>query len=513
MARLAVLGAAAASLLGLATTRVAGAQSPQPAFYTWQAPGGASTAGQRVIALTFDDGPGPYTPQVLSVLEQYHVPATFFEIGENIAQYPQYTQMVAAAGYPVENHTWSHPDLATLSAGQIDSQIEETQNEIRSLTGETPTCLRPPYDDWNSTVLGQIASQGLTAMSYSVDPRDWSMPGVAAIVSGVVDAAFPGAVVDMHDGGGNRSETAAALPAIISELESRGYSFVSICGDMGGAPSVVLQPDGTPSIFARGTGGSLWNYWSASGLWDAGEVVPSGVASAPVAVLQPDGSPSVFFEGSGGSLWNYWYSSGVWYSHEIVAGGVTSAPAVVLQENSAPSVFVQSTGNGLLNYWYIPSLGIWGSATVAGAGSADSSPAVVTQGNAGGAPSVFVEGPHNSLLNYWYIPAQGIYGAATVAAFGSAYSAPAVALQADGAPTLFVEGPDNSLLNYWYIPAQGIFGAATVAGAGKVFGAPAVTSQADGAPSIVFEGPADTFWNYWYVSGTWDSSQVASGVG
>jgi peptidoglycan/xylan/chitin deacetylase (PgdA/CDA1 family) len=226
---------------------VAGAQSPQPAFSTWQAPGDASTAGQRVIALTFDDGPGPFTPQILSVLEQYHVPATFFEIGEKVAEYPRYTEMVAAAGYPVEDHTWSHPDLSTLSATKIDSQIQETQNEIRSLTGDTPACLRPPYDDWNSTVLDQIAGQGLTAMSYSIDPRDWSMPGVATIVSRVVDAAFPGAVVDMHDGGGDRSETVAALPQIITDLRSDGYSFVSICGYL-----VAPPPPQTSAVYAFG---------------------------------------------------------------------------------------------------------------------------------------------------------------------------------------------------------------------------------------------------------------------
>ncbi|MGA2305055.1 MAG: polysaccharide deacetylase family protein [Acidimicrobiales bacterium] len=237
-----------ATLLGLTMVPVAGAQSPQPAFSTWQAPGDASTAGQRVIALTFDDGPGPFTPQILSVLEQYHVPATFFEIGEKVAEYPQYTQMVAAAGYPVEDHTWSHPDLSTLSAAQIDLQIQETQNEIRSLTGDTPACLRPPYNDWSSTVLDQIAGQGLTAMSYSIDPRDWSMPGVATIVSRVVDAAFSGAVVDMHDGGGDRSETVAALPQIITDLRSDGYSFVSICGYLVAPP----PPPQTSAVYAFG---------------------------------------------------------------------------------------------------------------------------------------------------------------------------------------------------------------------------------------------------------------------
>ena len=134
----AALGMVALLLLvnGFVAAPVAGAaSSAQPAFYTWQAPGGGSTAGQKVIALTFDDGPGPYTPQVLSVLERYQVPATFFEIGENVAAFPQYSKMVAAAGYPVEDHTWSHPDLTTLPVSGVAAQIDMTQAEIQSVTG------------------------------------------------------------------------------------------------------------------------------------------------------------------------------------------------------------------------------------------------------------------------------------------------------------------------------------------------------------------------------------------
>jgi peptidoglycan-N-acetylglucosamine deacetylase len=271
--RLASLSCAAAILLSLTATQAAGAQGAQPAFYTSQAPGGASTVGQRVIALTFDDGPGPYTPQVLSVLERYHVPATFFEIGENVVQYPQYTQMVAAAGYPVEDHTWSHPDLATLPASQIAAQIEQTQNEIHSLTGDTPNCLRPPYDSWNSTVLDQIGAQGLTAMSYSIDPRDWSLPGVTAIVNSVVGAAFPGAVVDMHDGGGARSQTVAALPQIITDLRAQGYSFVSLCGYLPAPQTSAVYAFGQaplpgPAITSNtgyvGAAGTANGYWLAA---------------------------------------------------------------------------------------------------------------------------------------------------------------------------------------------------------------------------------------------------------
>ncbi len=227
----AALGAVALLLLVTVAAPGAGAASNgQPAFTTFEAPGGATTAGQRVIALTFDDGPGPYTPQVLSVLERYRVPATFFEIGEEVADYPQYSKTVAAAGFPVEDHTWSHPNLTTIPASSIASQIDMTQAEIRAVTGTTPQCVRPPYDAWNATVLSQSAALGLTTMSYSVDPRDWSLPGTQVIVNRVVGAAFPGAVVDLHDGGADRSETVAALPQIIAQLRAMGYTFVSICG-------------------------------------------------------------------------------------------------------------------------------------------------------------------------------------------------------------------------------------------------------------------------------------------
>ncbi len=208
----------------------AAAQGLAPAYYTFQAPGSAGTSGQRVIALTFDDGPGPSTPQVLSVLAQEDVPATFFEIGDGVAAYPQYTRMVAAAGDPVEDHTWSHPDLTTIPVSQFPAQIDRTQQEVQSVIGETPTCVRPPYDAWDATVLDQIAARGLTTMSYSIDPRDWSDPGVETIVDRVVGGASPDAVVDLHDGSGDRSETVTALPEIIDNLRAEGYSFVSICG-------------------------------------------------------------------------------------------------------------------------------------------------------------------------------------------------------------------------------------------------------------------------------------------
>ena len=235
-----LFGAVAACVLVAlaAPVQPASAAGSGPAFYTWQAPGGAGTAGARVVALTFDDGPSAYTPGVLSVLEQYHVPATFFEVGEEVPRYPQYSRLLTAAGYPVENHTWSHPDLTKLSPDQVGAQIDQAEAEIQAVTGTTPVCLRPPYDAFNATVLNEVAARGMTTMSYSVDSSDWTRPGVGAIVQNVVGASFPGAVIGMHDGGGDRSETVAALPQIITQLRARGYGFVSVC-DRNSGPQVT----------------------------------------------------------------------------------------------------------------------------------------------------------------------------------------------------------------------------------------------------------------------------------
>jgi len=275
----------------------------QPAFTTSQAPGGAATAGKKVIALTFDDGPGPFTPAVLSALERSHVPATFFEIGDEVARYPQDAQMVVAAGYPVEDHTWSHPDLTTLPPSGVAAQVDMTQAEIQAVTGTTPTCVRPPYDAWNSTVLDQIAVRGLTTMSYSIDPKDWTLPGVQAIVSRVVGAAFPGAVVDMHDAGGDRSQTVAALPQIISELRGMGYSFVSICG---------AGPDLGPQVTATYAFGNA----SAPG--------PAVTSNVPLVGAAADGAEGYWEVAADGGI----FSFGDAAFHGSMGGTPLNAPIV-----------------------------------------------------------------------------------------------------------------------------------------------------------------------------------------
>ena len=325
----------------------ASAAGSAPAFYTWQAPGGAGTAGERVIALTFDDGPSPYTPAVLSVLQQYRVPATFFEVGEEVPRYPQYAQQLTSAGYPVENHTWSHADLTTLSPAQVGAQIDQAQAEIQAVTGTTPQCLRPPYDAFNATVLNEVAARGMTTMSYSVDSKDWTRPGVGAIVQAVVGAAFPGAVVGMHDGGGDRSETVAALPQIITQLRAQGYTFVSVCGGISG-PQVTATygfgdaPTPGPPVTSNlplvgaalaGTASPASGYWEAAtdgGIFSFGSAAFHGSMggqplNAPIVGMAatPDGNGYWEVASDGGI-----FSFGTAAFHGSMGGQPLNAPIV-----------------------------------------------------------------------------------------------------------------------------------------------------------------------------------------
>jgi peptidoglycan/xylan/chitin deacetylase (PgdA/CDA1 family) len=205
----------------------------------------AATTGHRVVALTFDDGPSVYTPGILDILRKQDVPATFFVIGEHVAQYPRYVRAERAQGDLVGDHTYTHPDLEQLSPDQIRAQLSQTEQAIRSASGYSPRWFRPPYGDVDSEIVAIAASLGLRTVLWSVDPQDWALPGSQAIVDRVLTAAKPGSVILMHDGGGDRSETVAALPAIIDVLRSRGYTFNTLDQLFGLAPVFSCPPDPT----------------------------------------------------------------------------------------------------------------------------------------------------------------------------------------------------------------------------------------------------------------------------
>jgi peptidoglycan/xylan/chitin deacetylase (PgdA/CDA1 family) len=182
-----------------------------------------------VIALTFDDGPSPvYTPQVLSILQRYKVHATFFCIGEWVQLYPGLVQEAFSAGNVIGDHTWSHPNLTRLSAYAVHWQLSSASAAIQYAIGSSPVLFRPPYGATDATVVSVASQLGLLQVMWTVDPRDWSRPGVDAIVNVVLSHATNGSIILMHDGGGDRSETVLALPLIITALRQRGFSFVTI---------------------------------------------------------------------------------------------------------------------------------------------------------------------------------------------------------------------------------------------------------------------------------------------
>lgn len=181
------------------------------------------------IALSFDDGPTPpYTSQILNVLNSYNVQATFFVIGLRVTVYPDLVRQEYEQGNAIGNHTWTHPKLTRLSSAEVRSELQKTSDAIKSVIGVAPTVFRPPYEEFNASVQSIAASLGLSTVLWNVDPRDWAVPGTKAIIANVLHSVHDGSIIEMHDGGGNRSETVAALPTIITTLEQRGFRFVTI---------------------------------------------------------------------------------------------------------------------------------------------------------------------------------------------------------------------------------------------------------------------------------------------
>jgi peptidoglycan/xylan/chitin deacetylase (PgdA/CDA1 family) len=182
--------------------------------------------GPMTVALTIDDGPSPvYTPQVLRVLREHGVTATFSMVGQNVASYRGIAREVARAGHVIANHTWSHPDMAVLPPAAMRDQITRAGEEIYAATGQWPALFRAPYGAWSPGLLDYCAAQGMTPLDWSVDPRDWARPGVTAIVRDILRTTRSGSVILEHDGGGDRSQTVAALKIVLPRLLDEGFRF------------------------------------------------------------------------------------------------------------------------------------------------------------------------------------------------------------------------------------------------------------------------------------------------
>jgi peptidoglycan/xylan/chitin deacetylase (PgdA/CDA1 family) len=184
--------------------------------------------GPKVIALTVDDGPSPvYTPQVLRVLDKYGVTASFSMVGENAAAYPAVARDVAAAGHMIVNHTWNHSDLTRMTPVAVRDEISRATDAIHTATASRPAMFRAPYGYWSPTVYQCCAQAELPPLDWSVDPRDWARPGVGSIVKTITSTTRTGSIILEHDGGGNRSQTVAALKIWLPRLLDAGYRFTT----------------------------------------------------------------------------------------------------------------------------------------------------------------------------------------------------------------------------------------------------------------------------------------------
>ncbi len=180
-----------------------------------------------VLYLTFDDGPHPvYTPQVLDVLARHGARATFFVLGSLAEAHPDIIQRIAAEGHTIANHTWNHEVLAGLPRSAFDDTISRTQAVLGALA--TP-CLRPPYASIDAFTQEWAASHGLDLMMWTVDPGDWRRPPASEIADHIVERARAGAVVLLHDGGGDRSRTVQGLDMALERLADRGLRYEPVC--------------------------------------------------------------------------------------------------------------------------------------------------------------------------------------------------------------------------------------------------------------------------------------------
>jgi len=179
------------------------------------------------IAMSFDDGPSAkLTPKLLDLLAAHHIKATFFVIGQNVAENPEIVARAAHEGHEIANHSWSHPNFGKMSDEGIRRELRKTDDAIRSATGTRPTLLRPPYGSISARQKKWINEGfGYKIILWDVDPFDWKRPGPAAVCNRIVRNTRAGSIVLSHD---IHPGTIDAMPSTLSQLEAKGFKFVTV---------------------------------------------------------------------------------------------------------------------------------------------------------------------------------------------------------------------------------------------------------------------------------------------
>ena len=184
--------------------------------------------GGKYMALTFDDGPSGYTQQILDILAQKGVKATFYNLGTQAAERSSLVKAVVDGGHELASHTNAHQNLPNLDRDGLRNEISSAFDTLEGASGSRPQMMRAPYGAFTSTEWARAGDLISCNVLWNIDTLDWKRPGAEAIKNAVLSNAFNGAIALMHDGGGNREQDVQALPGIIDGLRDAGYELVTV---------------------------------------------------------------------------------------------------------------------------------------------------------------------------------------------------------------------------------------------------------------------------------------------
>ena len=309
----------------------------------------------RTVALTFDDGPGVTTPAILSILQQYAVPATFFNLGLNASARPAYVRSEVVTGMVIGNHTWDHPRMPTLSASGQASEMDRATAEQSALTAVGSCVFRPPYGEYNATTLTLAQQRRMAVWNWSVDTEDWKAgtSTSSAWVERIYSRAIAGGsqahpVVLMHNPPAGIPATVTALPRIIDYYRSHGYRFVDLQGGIAwraATPAAATTADGLHVLVRNAAGnviertlrGSTWSGWSLLGGSVVGGPAAAATGPAALAVVAVGGDNAVYRQTvADGGQHSGWSS---------LSGTATTRPGSTVGPDGVESVVIRG-GNG-----------------------------------------------------------------------------------------------------------------------------------------------------------------------
>ena len=455
--------------------RVAG---PQISVQCPAAPYGANSAAPgsgKTVALTFDDGPGASTASILSILESYGVPATFFNIGQNAAAHASLVRREANHGYLLGNHTWSHPDMTTQSTSAQGTQMDRATAEQQALTGTQPCAFRPPYGSYNATTLSLAQQRQMKFWTWSVDTEDWKAQGSGSAywVNRIISLAESQGrgqahpVVLMHNQPTGNPATVSALPTIIRFFRSLGYTFVDLSGgtrwSSRQASPATAQANGALDVLYQAADTTLGHRWSAPG---PGWQGPASMGAQPMTgepsvITSVPGTVDAFWQGGDGGLWHQYTTGGGWSKQlPLDVGTLGGPPKAVAQPGGAEDVFWRGADNHLWQASYVPGGGWAGARNLGGDLASEPAPVASSPGNV----DVFWKGTDGGLWHVYNSAGRG-WSAPVSLGMGQLGSGPAATGQLGGAIDVFWRGSaDTHLWHAYYRTGHGWAGAQNLGG-------------------------------------------------